>query len=120
LLPDEVGDDLDDQIIGQGIQMELNGVCDPEAAPVVIELDLDRLVLLVDIAREEVLDPLVLGERDMRTDIEHKASPIPKRSCVSPVVRVLVVHDGPNAFGMKAMCSTKAGHPGSDNYDIRH
>ena len=56
VLLDEVGDDFDDQVFRQRIQVQLNRVRDANAPPVVVEVNLDRLVFLLNVTGEQILD----------------------------------------------------------------
>ncbi len=98
----------------------MNRVCDADAAPVVVQVDLDGLVLLIDVAGEQILDARVLGERDVRALIEEEALVVAERRRVASIVRVLVVHDRPDAFGVEAVRGTEAGHAGSEHDDACH
>ena len=59
--------------LGRRIQVQLNWVRDANAAPVVVEVDLDRLVFLLNVTGEQILDARVLRERDVRALIEQEA-----------------------------------------------
>jgi hypothetical protein len=120
LLAHEVGDDLHDQVVGELVHVQLDRMGDPVATPVVVELDLDRLVLLVDVAGEEVLDAGVLGERDVGAQIEQEALRIAERRGVAAVVGVLVVEGRPDALGVQPIGGAEAGHPGSKDDEVRH
>ena len=54
------------------MQVELNRVRRPVTAPVILQIDLQRLELLVDAIGEEFLDSRILGERDMWADVEQE------------------------------------------------
>lgn len=67
---DEVLDHLGDDVFRQSVQVELDGVPGPVATPIVVQVDLHGFVLLIDAVRKQVLNTGVLGERDMRSQIE--------------------------------------------------
>ncbi len=70
---------------------------DPVALPVVVHLRVQRLVLVVDVVGEQLLQPLVLGERDVRTFVEGVPALEGERRGVAAVVSALVEDDGTDA-----------------------
>ena len=72
-LLNEVGNHLDDYILRQAMQVELDRMLRPVTAPVIVQVDLDGFVELIDAIGEQLLDALILGERDVRADVEDKA-----------------------------------------------
>ena len=61
--------------------------------PVIIKVDLQRLVTTADALSQEFLYASVLGKRDVGANIKKKSTLISKRHGVAAVVAVLVVHD---------------------------
>src|SRR6476469_6902039 len=70
----EVTNDFYNDVIGQTVEMKLNGMLGPMAAPVVVQINLDRFVALVNAVGKDVLYPLILGIGDMWPHIEDEAA----------------------------------------------
>src|SRR6185295_6758577 len=90
----------------------------PQPLPVIVELDLNGLVPPVDMAREELLDPRVLGEGNVRPEVEEKALVVPNRSGMPPEERILVVDARPDIVVVQEGCRAEAGHAASDHDDV--
>ena len=116
----EVRDDLDDDVFRQSVQVELHRMPGPVAAPVVVQVDLHGLVLLVDAVGEEVLDAGILGEGNVRADVEQEAAVVAERRRVSAMVAVLVVNHRRDALGMEPVRGAEAGHSASQDDDVWH
>ena len=71
---DEAGDARDHVFRRQAVQVQLNRMRRPVAAPVVVQVDLQRLVLIVDARREQLLEPRILRVRDVRSDVEDESA----------------------------------------------
>src|SRR5512138_3897593 len=102
------------------MQMELHRMPRPIATPVVVEVDLHCLVLLIDTVGEEVLDALILGERNVWADVEEKAAIVAERRRMTAMVGVLVIHDGGDALGTEPIGGTESGHSASEDDDVGH
>src|SRR5664279_4043291 len=70
----EVANDLYNDVMGKTVKMKLRGMLRPMAAPVVVQIDLDRLVALVDAVGKDILDPRVLGIRDVWPHVKDEAA----------------------------------------------
>ncbi len=115
-LGDEVDDHARDQVCRQSVQVDLDGVGSAVAAPVVVELVLDLLVLAVDRRGQDRTHPLVLGERHVRALVEREAR-VGVRVRVPADVGVLVVEHDVVALVSQTMPSAETGHAGSQNRD---
>jgi len=100
--------------------VKLHRVRQPEATPVVIERYLKGLILLIDVLGEQVLDSSVFCKRDVRTLIEQEVVLVSKRSRMPTVVRVLVIHNGPNIFTVEMTGGPESRHTRPENNDILH
>jgi hypothetical protein len=120
LLLHELRDDLDDEILRQRVEMELHGMRHPHAAPVVVELDLERLVAAVDPAREQLLHARVLREGNVRPEVEQESVVVAEGRRMSAIVVALVVHDGADAFAAEPVRCAEAGHAGTEDDDVSH
>ena len=69
-LLDEVGDDLENDVFRQSVQVELHRMLRPVASPVIIQVNLNRFVLLIDTIGKELLNAEILGKGDVRTDVK--------------------------------------------------
>ena len=120
VLLNEVGDDFNDQVVGESVQMQLHRVGDLQPAPVVVELDLNGLVFLVDKAGEQILYTRIFGERNMRPLIEQKSVRVTKRRRMAAEICRLVVNNRLVPFGVQFMRRAKAGHAGTKNNNVCH
>ena len=75
---DKVGQDLDDDIIRQSMEMKLHGMLRPVTPPVIVQINLHRLILIVHALGEEVLNSGVLGEGDMRAQVKQEPAVVAK------------------------------------------
>ena len=87
---DEILDDFHHEVSRQAMKIHLGRMLDPMSLPVVVHLRVQHLVLVVDALGEKLLQPLVLGERDVRTFIKRVFALITKRRRVPAVVRLLI------------------------------
>ena len=87
---DEILDDFHHEVSRQAMKIHLGRMLDPMSLPVVVHLRVQHLVLVVDARGEKFLQPLVLGERDVRAFIKRVFPLVAERRRVPPVVRLLV------------------------------
>src|SRR5215469_10183496 len=97
------------------MKMELNRMSGPVAAPVVVQINLNRLILLIDAVSKEFLDARILGEGNVRTKVKQKARFVTEGRGMAAMVAILVVHRGGNALGMQLVSRTKPGHSSSEH-----
>ena len=99
VLLNEVGDDFHDQVMRQSVQMQLHRMGDLEAAPVVVELDLElpRTSRRQSCANRSC-DARIFREGDMRAQIEQKSVSVPKRRRMAAEIGRLVVNDWPDTL----------------------
>ncbi len=102
------------------MEVELDGMLGPVATPVVVQAERQVLVSLIHPLRQEILHTGVLGEGNVRADVEVEAAIVTERRRVAAIVRVLVVHHGRQALGVKPVSGTEPGHSGSKNNDVGH
>src|SRR5262249_17227171 len=69
-LVSEISNYLDDDVFRQAMKMKLYGMLGPVAAPIVIQVDLQGLILLIHAFSKELLDARVLRIGYMGTDIK--------------------------------------------------
>ena len=112
--------DLHDHVFGQPVQMELHRVPRPVASPVVVQVDLHRLVLLIDTLGEEVLNARIFGKGNVWADVEEEPAVVPERRGVPAMVGILVVHYGRDALGLEPVCGTEPSHPASEDNNVWH
>ena len=117
---DEVLDDLDDQIGGQAVKVHLRGVLDPVALPVVVDLGVQRLVLVVDAVGEQLLQPLVLGERDVGPFVERVLALDAERRGVAAVVPRLSKMSARMPASLQLVGGAVPGHARPDHTEITH
>src|SRR5882672_6480497 len=90
----------------------------PVAAPVVIQMDLQCLILLVNTVSQEVLNAGVLGIGNVRANVEEETALIAERRGVAPMIIVLVVHHGCDAPGVQPVGGTEPSHSSSQDDDV--
>jgi hypothetical protein len=108
----KIGEDLNDYILGQAMEMKLSRMLRPMAAPVIIEINLQSLVLLIYAIGEQLLDTRVFGVGDVRPNVEKEAA-VTKGCGVTTMVGIFVVHHGSDALGMEAVGGAETCHPGA-------
>src|SRR5215469_2333846 len=89
----------------------------PIAFPIVVQINLDRLITLLNAVCEKLLDARILRKGNVRSHIEQEPGLVAKRSCMATVIAVLVIHNRSDTFSMEPVSGTETGHPGSQNCD---
>src|SRR5262249_20894585 len=117
---DEVHDHLVDQIGGQTEQIHLRGMNDLMAAPVIVELVLNRFELAVDAFGKELLDALVLGKGNVRSLVEDEAVAIAERDGLSAEEPILLVQRDIDRLTGQPMRRAERGHAGAQYRYFRH
>src|SRR6267378_5349405 len=98
--------------------MKLYRMQRPVPAPVVIQIDLDRLKPLLDTVSEQLLNARILGKRNVRPHVEQKSRLITKRRRMTAIVGILVVHHRSDALAVQPMRGAESSHPGSQYDDV--
>src|SRR6185369_9158520 len=117
---DEVLDDLDYEIGGETLEIDLRWMLDPVSLPVVVDRGGDRFVGVVDSVRQQLGDALVLRERDVRAFVESVFLLVDVRSGVTSEKITLFEHQRFGALFLEAVCGAIAGHAGADDTDLAH
>src|SRR6266403_1232227 len=100
------------------MKMELYGVLGPVAAPVIIQVDLQGLILLIHTFGKELLDPRILRVRYVRANVKEETGVVAERRGVAAVVGIFVVHYGRDALFMEMIGRAESGHSASENDDL--
>lgn len=71
---DHVAHDVGHEPGREAVQIALRGMLDPVPLPIVVDSRLNRFVLAVHVAGQQLLNALDFGKRDMRAIVEHVAA----------------------------------------------
>jgi hypothetical protein len=102
------------------MKMKLYRMLRPAAAPIIIQVDLQGLILVIHTLSKELLDARVLRIGYVWANVKEETGVVAKRCRVTAMVGVLVVHYGRDALRMEAVRGAESGHSGSNNCDMWH
>ncbi len=111
---DEIRDAINQDILGQAVQVDNAGMLDPAIPPPVIHVGGEFLVFAPHEFGEQVLDALILGKGHVGAVVEHKAGCLMLiTDRVSKGIGILVVDVRDDPFRPQAIGCPVTGHPGS-------
>src|SRR5262245_44299244 len=91
---------------------------DPATLPVVVDIGVDRLVLVVNRLRKHLADAVILRNRNVRSFIEHEAFAY-VRGCMTATVALGFVDDVLRMFSASSCRGPKSAHARSKNRQPR-
>src|ERR1700690_1645755 len=93
---------------------------DPAAFPVVVDAVPDGFILLADALGQQVLNPFVIREGDVRSFVKSKPAVEFPGCRVPSMIRMFFVEGRPYSLVVEPVCGPESGHPRTQDYNFFH
>ena len=102
------------------MEVAVGRVLDPTAFPVVVDAVPDSFILLIDALGQQVLNPFVIREGDVRSLVESKPAAEFPGCRVPSMIRMFFVEGRTYSLVVEPVCSPESGHPRTQDYNFFH